>query len=220
MQNLMFSQNSLAFSMIQQMLSSLVAQRLKHLPAMQETRVRSLGQEDPLEKKMTTYSSILAWEIPWTEEPGGLQSTRLQRVGHDWATSLSLSLSVRPIPFLSFIVSLFAWNVPLGSLIFLKRSLVFPFLSFSSTSLHWSLRQAFLSLLVILWNSVFKWVYLSFSPLPLASLLFSAICKFQNSLLGVNDWRRSEIKSTSFYGYSFSSMRPKRMTFILLGFRG
>ena len=52
--------------------SSLVAQRLKRLPAMQETWVRSLGQEDPLEKEMATHSSILAWRIPWTEEPGGL----------------------------------------------------------------------------------------------------------------------------------------------------
>ena len=63
--------------------ASLVAQRLKHLPAMQETWVRSLGWEDPLEKEMATHSSILAWEIPWTEEPGGLQSMGSQRVGHD-----------------------------------------------------------------------------------------------------------------------------------------
>jgi len=60
-----------------------VAQRLKHLPAMRETWVQSLGQEDPLEKKMATHSSILAWRIPWMEKPGGLQSTGLQRVGHD-----------------------------------------------------------------------------------------------------------------------------------------
>ena len=86
------------------------------------------------------------------------------------------SASVRFIPFLSFIVAIFARNVPLVSLIFLKRSLVFPFLLFSSISLHWSLRKAFLSPLVILWNSAFRWVYLSLSPLPLASFLFSAIC--------------------------------------------
>ena len=73
--------------------ASLVAQRLKHLPAIWETRVWSLGGEDPLEKEMATHSSILAWRILWTEEPGGLQSMGLQRVGHDWATSLSLSLS-------------------------------------------------------------------------------------------------------------------------------
>ena len=65
----------------------------------------------------------------------------------------------------------------LGIFIFLKRSLVFPILLFSSISLHGSLRKAFLSLLAFLWNSAFKWVYLSFSPLSLASLLFSAICK-------------------------------------------
>ena len=63
--------------------ASLVAQRLKDLPPMQETQVRSLGQEDPLEKEMATHSSILAWRIPWTEELGRLQSTGLQRVGHN-----------------------------------------------------------------------------------------------------------------------------------------
>jgi len=56
---------------------------VKNLPAMQEARVQSLGQEDPLEKGMATLSSILAWEIPWTEEPGGLQSIGSQRVRHD-----------------------------------------------------------------------------------------------------------------------------------------
>ena len=69
-------------------LASLVAQRIKRLPAMQETQVQSLGWEDPLEKEMATHSSTLAWRIPWTEEPGRLQSTGSQRVGHDWATSL------------------------------------------------------------------------------------------------------------------------------------
>ena len=63
--------------------SSLVAQMVKNLPAMQETQVQSLGWEDPLEKGMTTHSSILAWRIPRTEEPGGLESTGLQRVRHD-----------------------------------------------------------------------------------------------------------------------------------------
>ena len=63
--------------------ASLIAQLVKNLPAMQETRVRSLGRGDPLEKEMATDSSILAWKIPWTEEPGGLQSMGLQRVGHD-----------------------------------------------------------------------------------------------------------------------------------------
>ena len=56
---------------------------VKNLPAMQETRVLSLGWEDPLEKEIATHSSILAWRIPWTEEPDGPQSMGLQRVGHD-----------------------------------------------------------------------------------------------------------------------------------------
>ena len=64
-------------------MTSLVVQMVKNLPAMQETQVQSLGQEDPLEKGMSTYSSSLAWRIPWTEEPGSLQSTGSQRVRHD-----------------------------------------------------------------------------------------------------------------------------------------
>ena len=60
-----------------------MAQTVNHLPTMSETQVQSLGREDPLEKDMATHSSILAWKIPWTEEPGGLQSMGLQRVGHD-----------------------------------------------------------------------------------------------------------------------------------------
>ena len=59
-----------------------MAQRLKHLPGMWETQVQSLGWEDPLEKEMATHSGILAWRIPWTEEPGGLQFPGSQRVGH------------------------------------------------------------------------------------------------------------------------------------------
>ena len=63
--------------------ASLVAQTIKNLPAMQETWVRSLDQEDPLEKGMATHSSILVWRIPWTEEPGRLESMGSVRVGHD-----------------------------------------------------------------------------------------------------------------------------------------
>ena len=67
--------------------TSLLAQRVKRLPTMRETQVQSLGQEDPLEKDMATHSTTLAWKIPWTEEPGGLQSMGSQRVRHDWVTS-------------------------------------------------------------------------------------------------------------------------------------
>ena len=63
--------------------ASLVAQMVKRLPVMRETQVQSLGREDPLEKEMATHSSTLAWKIPWTENPGRLQSMRSQRVGHD-----------------------------------------------------------------------------------------------------------------------------------------
>ena len=63
--------------------ASLVAQMVKRLPAMRETWVGSLGRENPLEKEMATLSSILAWKIPWTEEPGGLQSMESQRIKHE-----------------------------------------------------------------------------------------------------------------------------------------
>ena len=60
-----------------------MAQTVEHLPAVRETWLRSLGREDPLEEEMATHSSILAWKIPWTEEPGGLQAKGSKRVGHD-----------------------------------------------------------------------------------------------------------------------------------------
>ena len=88
------NRNSPALMKIPQ--ASMVAQRLKHLPPMQETWVQSLGREDPLEKEMVTHSSILAWRIPWTEKPGRLQSMGLQRVRHDWATSPSPSWRLQP----------------------------------------------------------------------------------------------------------------------------
>ena len=70
--------------------ASLVAQMVKRLPAMRGDQVRSLGWEDPLEKEMAIHSSTLAWKIPWTAEPGRLQSMGSPRVRHDWVTSLSL----------------------------------------------------------------------------------------------------------------------------------
>ena len=67
--------------------ASLVTQMVENLPAMRETQVRGLGQEDPLEKRVATHSNILAWRMPWTEEPGGLQLMGLQRDGHDQVTN-------------------------------------------------------------------------------------------------------------------------------------
>ena len=84
-----FSLVSVIKSLNSFMRASLVAQRLKCLPPMQEMRVWSLGWEDPPEKETATHSSILAWRIPWSEEPGRLQSIGSQRVRHDWVTSLS-----------------------------------------------------------------------------------------------------------------------------------
>ena len=70
---------------------------VKNLPAMQETQVRSLDWEDPLEKGIATHSSILAWRIPGTEEPGGLQSIGSQRVRHDWVNNSMVNVSSRSI---------------------------------------------------------------------------------------------------------------------------
>ena len=91
---------------------------VKNLPAMQETQVQPLGWEDPPEKEMATHSGTLAWKIPWTEEPGRLQSMGSQRVRHDWATSLTLPgksqgvSSLPPLrdpPFEKILISLFVW---------------------------------------------------------------------------------------------------------------
>ena len=82
--------------------TSLVAQTVKHLPTMRETRVQSLVWEDLLEKEMATHSSILAWKIPWMEEPGRLQSLESPRVRHDSETSLSFSTPFSSVPKLIF----------------------------------------------------------------------------------------------------------------------
>ena len=123
---------------------------------MQETWVWSLGWEDPLEKGMATHSSILAWRIPWTEEPGGLQSTGSQRVGHDWATSLSLSFTFEGLLILWpqvtstrslcntkwYLLSKKAWDftnckpLELGVSLLIHSSLPWPFLFTLSTFLR------------------------------------------------------------------------------------
>ena len=79
---------------------------VKSLPAVWKTQVQSLDWEDPLEKEMATHSSILAWEIPWTEEPGRLQSMGSRRVGHDWVTSL-----FQDDKFVQYILCVNPWNL-------------------------------------------------------------------------------------------------------------
>ena len=130
---------------------------------------------------------------------------------------LIYSASVKSILFLYFIVSIFAWNVPLVSLIFLKRSLVFPILLFSSVSLHWLLKKAFLSLLAILWNSAFRWLYLSFSLLPLAFVLFSAICKTSsdNHFAFLHLFFLGMVLITPSYTMSWTSMHNSSGTLLL-----
>ena len=118
---------------------------------------------------LTSHSRLSGsrWVITPLWLSGSLRSFLYSSSVYSCHFFLISSASVRFTPFLSFIVLIFAWNVPLVSLIFLKRFLFFPILFFSSISLHWSLRKAFLSsLLANLWNSVFKWFSLSFSPLP------------------------------------------------------
>ena len=97
-------------------LTTVVAQLVKNLPVMQETWVRSLGREDPLEEEMETHCSTLAWEMPWTEELGGLQSIALQRFGHDWTdrqASLIAQL-VKNLPVMQeTLVRFLGWEDPL-----------------------------------------------------------------------------------------------------------
>ena len=98
--NLMSLLNTVPFTY--SMLASLVAQMVKCLPAMRENWVQSLGREDPLEKEMATHSSTLVWKIPWMEELGRPQSMGSQRVGHDWATSLSYLFNVPVLVLITF----------------------------------------------------------------------------------------------------------------------
>ena len=127
---------------------------------------------------LTSHSRMSGsrWVITHWWLYGSLKSVLYSSSVYSSQLFLISSASVRSRVFLSFIVPIFAWNVPLISLICLKRSPVFPILLFPSISLHWSLRKAFLSLLAILWNSAFRWIYLS-SSLSFTSLHFSTICK-------------------------------------------
>ena len=128
---------------------------------------------------LTSHSRMSGprWVIAPSRVAGSLILFLYSASGYSYNLFLISSASIRSIQFLSFIEPIFAWNIPLLSQIFLKRCLVFPISLFSSISLHWSLRKAFLSLLAILWNSAFRCLYLSFSPVLFTSFLFTTICK-------------------------------------------
>ena len=113
--------------------TSLVAQTVRHLPRMRETQVWSLGWEDPLEKEVATHPSTLAWRIPWMEKHGGLQSMGSQRVGHDWATSLHFTTVVQP--FVSICLTYKSWKPSP-----LTKSLKFPGLGDLKATLLWYAR--------------------------------------------------------------------------------
>ena len=131
----------------------------------------------PIHLTLHSRMSGSSWVITPLWLPGSWRSFRYSSSVYSCHLFLIFFASFRSLPFLYFIEPIIEWNVPLVSLIFLKRSLVFPILLFFSISLHWSLRKVFLSLLAILWNSAFRCLYLSFSPLLFTSLLFTAICK-------------------------------------------
>ena len=154
---------------------------------------------------LTSYSRISGsrWVIAPLWLSGLWRSFLYSFFVYSYCLFLISSASVRSIPFLSFIKPIFAGNVPLVSLIFLKSSLLFCILLFSSIYLHWILRKAFLSLLAMLWNSSFKWVYLSFSPLLFACLLFTAIFLFWISLSWGWSWCLSPVQChKSVHSYS------------------
>ena len=157
---------------------SIIFQDLKQLNWNSITSTSFVHSDAP-KTHLTSHSRMSGsrWVITPSWLSGSLRSFLYSSSVYSCHLFLISSASVRFMPFLSFIELIFAWNVPLVSLIFLKWSLVFPILLFSPMSLHWSLRKAFLSFLAILWNSALKWVYLPFSPLLFTSLLFTAICK-------------------------------------------
>jgi len=129
---------------------------VERLPTMRETRIQSLSQEDLLEKEMATHSSILAWKIPWTEEPGRLQAMRSQRVRQDWVTSLCNLTSpfffLRKQTFFLALKPLFSWSLLSRSLLtdFLKKTTFSVFVLKSKFLLH-SLETSLIKLLLSCW---------------------------------------------------------------------
>ena len=140
-----------------------MAQRVKGLSAMQETRVRSLGQEDPLEKEMATHSRTIAWKIPWMEEPGRLQSMGSQRVGHDWVTSLYhfiwYSICSKPsLKFIFLFLSIVCSFLQMSTIPLTKAHFDYPLTCWWAFGCFWSLsntRKSFLNVTIVhLWRGM------------------------------------------------------------------
>ena len=153
-----------------------MAQTVKCLPTTRETWIQSLGWEDLLEKEMTTHSRILAWNIPWMEEPGRLQSMGSQRVGHDWATSLLFS------PFFCYRSNFYktaSWQ-----LIQIFREQLFMVLRVCPSLVSWIQAPSERIILVSFWRSYcpssghFPWTTVTLSEQVTSSTLFSnPVCK-------------------------------------------
>ena len=121
------------FSLLHNWWASLVTQMVKNPPRRWEMGVWSLGLEYPLEEGMATHSTLLAWRIPWTEEPGGLQSTRSQRVGHAWATKQIAQIWGMPF---QFVIYLSTFCIFFGLFLPQERSAVFLMTSNSGVTLN------------------------------------------------------------------------------------
>ena len=127
-----------------------MAQAVKNLPAIQETQVQILGQEAPLEEEMATHSSMLAWKIPWTEEPGGLYSMELQRVRHNWMTNTHLHM------------------IPYSTLTYYSMGLIyclhiFFFFHLSVCYSDWVVSMILSSSLLIHSSALFSWLFIAFA---------------------------------------------------------
>ena len=151
---------------------SLVAQIVKSLPAMRETWLQSLGREDPLEKKMATHSSILAWEVPWMEEPDWLQSMGSQRVRHDWASSLLGDLCTPPFEkqwSIGYLLSQILWDLLYDCTIHFDKCSIyagnnvypmiigyrFPYVSFHPSLLTVLFKASIYFLILSAWTTIY-----------------------------------------------------------------
>ena len=162
--------------------ASQVAQMIKNLPAIQKTWVQSLGQQDPLEKGMATHSSIIAQRIAWTEEPGGPQSTGLQRVRHDWMTNTCTSLHICCICNIHLLYPFVCWWT---LTLFLKSWL--QWITLQGT---WGCRYLSKTLISFLWWA-YVWSHLQPTPVFLPGEFHG-----QRSLENYSPWDCKELDTT------------------------